>query len=92
MDDSMARWNSGSRGSAVLDPVTGSGTGEGTGFGEEAFNPNIVINGGVMNYGGEDYIKRSELPGIVGQAAKSGEERALRKLRMSPSARKKIGL
>jgi len=92
MDDSMARWNSGTRGAAVLDPVTGAGTGNGMGFNEEAFNPNIVINGGVMNYGGEDYIKRSELPGIVGQAAKSGEERALRKLRMSPSARKKIGL
>ncbi|MDG2012108.1 MAG: hypothetical protein P8J33_01290 [Pirellulaceae bacterium] len=91
MDDSMARWNGGTRGNAVLDPVTGSGTGEGMGF-DAGYNPNIVINGGVMSMGGEDYIKRSELPGIVGQAARSGEERALRKLRMSPSARKKIGL
>jgi len=91
MDDSMARWNSGSRGESVLDPVTGA-TGSNGGYTDEMYSPQITINGGVTTMGGEDYIKRSELPSIVGQAAKSGEERALRKLRMSPGARRKIGI
>ena len=93
MNDAMGRWSSGSRGGDVLDPM-GTGGGEG-GFGmggDDGFNSNITINGGITQIGGQDYIRRDELPSIVGQAAKAGEDRALRKLRMSPSARRKIGL
>ena len=92
MDSAMSRWNSGTRGAGVLDPVTEGGA-DGSAYAMDGgYNPTINITGGIVNMGGEDYIKRSELPSIVGQAAKSGEERALRKLRMSPSARRKIGI
>ena len=93
MDGAMARWNSGTRGDGVLDPVTGGAAGgDGYSLGDQTFSPNINITGGVMQFGGEDYIKRSELPSIVNQASKSGEERTLRRLRMSPNQRRKIGI
>ena len=92
MDDAMGRWNSGSRGDDVLDPMGTSGGEGGFGMGDDGFSSNITINGGVTQIGGQDYIRRDELPSIVGQAAKAGEDRALRKLRMSPSARRKIGI
>ena len=89
MDDAMSRWSSGSKGSSVLDPSTKEGSGA---FYDEPFTPNINITGGVMNFGGEEFIRRDEIPGIVMQAAKAGEERSFRKMKMSPSTRRKIGI
>lgn len=91
MDNAMARWSGGSSGDSVVQDGAGGGGNSFMGDSSD-FNPNITINGGVMNFGGEEYIKRSEVPMLIKQSARAGEEQALRKLRMSPSARRKVGL
>ena len=52
----------------------------------------IKIEGGVTQVGGEDYIRKDQLPSIVEQASKMGEARTMRRLQMNPGARRKVGL
>ncbi len=88
MAGAMQRYSAGATGSAVLDgPATASG-----GVAVADAPPQITINGGVTQMGGEDYIKKEELPSIINQAGKAGETRALRRLQMSSASRSRIGL
>ena len=91
MNSAMQRWSGGNKGDSVLDPTGGNGSGM-TNMQDEPFTPQININGGVMEMDGKQYIRRDEIPSLVQQSAKAGEERAFRKMRMSPSTRRKIGI
>jgi len=90
MEGAMARYSGGTRGDAVIDgPVSGQGGG-GVALAEAPMS--INISGGVMQMGNEEYIRKDQLPVIVAQASKAGEQRTLRKLQMSSSSRRKLGL
>lgn len=91
MNSAMQRWSGGNKGDSVLDPTSGNGSGM-TNMQDEPFTPQININGGIMEMDGKQYIRRDEIPSLVQQSAKAGEERAFRKMRMSPSTRRKIGI
>ena len=73
-----------------------SGESEGTGGGG-AFNPVInVSTGPTMQFEGSNHVSQSDFQAGLAQAAKQGgeqgEQRALRKLRSSPAARRRIGM
>ena len=91
MNTAMQRWSGGNKGDSVLDPTSGNGSSM-TNMQDEPFTPQITINGGVMEMDGQQYIRRDEIPSLVQQSAKAGEERAFRKMKMSPSTRRKIGI
>ena len=52
----------------------------------------INIEGGVMQFNDTSYIRQDQVPSIIMQASKQGEARALRKLQMSPAARRRAGI
>jgi tape measure domain-containing protein len=90
MDSAMSRWNAGARGDSVVtgaDPTGGMG---GTAVAEAPSQ--INISGGVFQYNDTSYIRQDQIPSIVSQASKQGEARALRRLQMSPSTRRKVGI
>ena len=91
MEGAMARYSGGTRGDAVID---GPGSAEGGGGGVALADApiSITVEGGVTQFGGNDYIRKDQLPAIVEQASKAGEARTMRKLQMSPGARRKIGM
>jgi SLT domain-containing protein len=91
MTGAMQRWNGGTRGGNVVSGADSGSGGEGSGFMSSA-PTNVVINGGVMQMGGNDYIRKDEIPSIVAQASKQGEARTLRRLQMSPGTRRKLGM
>jgi hypothetical protein len=45
-----------------------------------------------MQFNDTNYIRQDQVPGIIMQAGKQGEARALRRLQMSPAARRKAGI
>ena len=45
-----------------------------------------------MQFNDSNYIRQDQIPAIVNQASRQGEARALRKLQMSPAARRKAGI
>jgi hypothetical protein len=90
MDSAMSRWNAGARGDSVVtgaDPTGGMG---GTAVAEAPSQ--INISGGVFQYNDTNYIRQDQIPSIVSQASKQGEARAIRRLQMSPSTRRKVGI
>ena len=91
MGSAMAKWNAGARGDSVVDGANGAGQG-GAAMATEDPAPQITINGGVMQFGGDEFIRKDQLPSIIGQASKQGEARTMRRLQMNPGARRKIGL
>ena len=91
MDGAMQRYSAGATGNDVIEGTAAS-PGETGGVAVADAPMSINISGGVTQMGGENYIKQEQLPSIISQASKAGEARALRKLQMSPSARRKVGL
>ena len=90
MAGAMARYSGGTRGDAVID---GPGSAEGGGGVALAEPPmSITIEGGVTQIGNDEYIRKDQLPTIISQASKAGEQRTLRKLQMSTAARKRLGM
>jgi hypothetical protein len=90
MDGAMQRWNQGMRGDAVVSGAEPTGGYGGAALAEAPTN--IVVEGGVLNFNDSQYIRQDQIPSIVKQASSAGEARALRKLQMSPSARKRVGI
>jgi hypothetical protein len=88
MGSAMERYSAGASGSSLLDGSPGGGAA----VAEAPTTTSVNISGGVMQFGGDDYIRKDQIPGIIEQAGAQGETRALRRLRNSPSARRKIGL
>jgi len=91
MDSAMMKYSAGQRGGALVDD-TGAPAGGGGGTMVADAPAQININGGITQINNEGYIRQDELPSIIAQAGKVGEQRALRKLQMSSSSRRKIGL
>ena len=90
MEGAMSRYSGGTRGEAVID---GPGSAEGGGGVALAEAPmSITIEGGVTQVGNDEFIRKDQLPSIISQAGKAGETRALRKLQMSPTARRRVGM
>jgi hypothetical protein len=90
MDGAMSRWNSGARGDSVVDGPSGDSSPGMSASGND--QSSIVINGGVMQFGGDDYIRKDQLPAIISQASKAGEARTLGRLKNSQSVRRKVGI
>jgi tape measure domain-containing protein len=90
MGSAMARWNAGARGDAVVNGADPTGGAGGVATAEQPAQ--ININGGVMQFNDTNYIRQDQLPSIIGQAGKMGEQRALRKLQMNPGTRRKLGM
>lgn len=91
MGSAMAKWNAGARGDAVVDGADPTGASGGRAGAPEQ-PAQINITGGVYQFGGSDYIRKDQLPGIISQAGKQGESRALRRLQMSAATRRKVGI
>ena len=93
MSSAMQRYNAGARGDAVVDGADNYG---GVGFkGSQGVmdGPSEVrIEGGVFQYNDTNYIRQDQIPAIIKQASRQGEARALRRLQMSPAARRKAGV
>ena len=90
-DAAMSRWSSGNAKSNAA-----MARGEDAGGGG-SFVPSVnVTTGPVMQFQGEDYVSRADFQaGLVKAAqdgAKAGEARTLRRLQMSPGARRKAGI
>lgn len=90
MDSAMARWSAGSRGDAVVNGAEPTGGNGGVALAEAPTN--ITIEGGVLNFNDNQYIRQDQVPSIVKQASAAGEAQALRKLQMSTATRKRLGL
>jgi len=88
MGDAMARYSQGATGEQVLDGPASAQSSPAGGMG----TPEVVIQGGVLNFDGSQYIKQDQAPALVMQGAALGEQRALKRLRMSPGARRKVGI
>ena len=91
MGAAMSRYSAGARGDAVLNGADPTGGSMGAAA-VAAAAPQITINGGVMQFGGEDFIRKDQLPGIISQASKAGEARTLAKLQNSPGIRRRVGI
>ena len=93
-NSAMERYSSGMRGEAVTAGASEYGSTEegemGSGSGNAAINVNY--SGPIMRMDNTDYVKTSELPGIINQSAKAGEARALGRLRTSVGVRRKLGM
>ena len=90
MSSSMDRWNSGMRGDGV---ISGAEPTEAGSAGVGADQPSVInIEGGVLQFNDSNYIRQDQVPGIIKQAALSGEAKALRKLQMSSATRKRVGM
>lgn len=92
MESSLQRWSSGARGDQVVSGNAAGGGYENLAGDTEPYNPNININGGVLNFDGTEYIQKSELPAIIMQASKQGEARTLSRMRNSPTVRRKLAI
>jgi len=85
--DAMSRWTPGNNAAAAAS----AGESGGGAVGEET-STQVNISGGVLQFGGDEFIRKDQIPSIVSQAGKMGEQRALRKLQMSSSTRRRLGL
>lgn len=63
-----------------------------SGDGGSADNFSINITGEQLVFNEKNYVSQDEIPSIISQASKQGEARTLRKLRMSQTARGKVGM
>lgn len=93
MQESMARFSAGARGSSVI-PANGGGSGD---YGGAMGGGTVVnYNGPTLNFNSEDYVPASAVPRIIDEAAKrgakAGESRTFASLQNSRSRRSRVGL
>ena len=95
MDSAMQRYNAGARGSSVVEGASRYQRGTTQDGVTDYMQDNMPVNistGPVMQFEGRNYVTQEEFAAGVRSAAKQGEARALRRLQMSPSARRKAGV
>ena len=94
MRESMSRYSRGARGSAVIPEAGGSGT-SGEGGGTAVAAP-IDVRYTVERINSVDYVTADQFQAGMRQAAsqgaKQGEQQTLRRLQMSGSTRKRVGM
>ena len=86
----MMRWSAGQSGGQVLADGGEMVGGGGTALADQP--PQINISGGTTVINNEEFIRMDQLPSIIAQSAKAGEAKTLRRLRMSPGARRQTGI
>ena len=89
MTGAMQRFNAGASGDAVINGADPTGETNITGA---ADIPITISTGPVMQFEGKNYVSQEEFAAGIKLAAKEGEAATLRRLRMSPSTRRKVGL
>jgi hypothetical protein len=94
MRESMARYSRGARGSSVIPETGGSGT-SGEGGGTAVVAP-IDVRYTVERINSVDYVTADQFQAgmrrAANQGAKQGEQQTLKRLQMSSSTRKRIGM
>ena len=94
MRESMARYSRGARGSAVIPETGGSGTSSGGGGTAVAAPIDVRFN--VERINNVDYVTAEQFQAGMRQAAnqgaKQGEQQTLKRLQMSGSTRKRLGM
>ena len=93
MRESMARYSRGSRGSSVIPESGGSGSEEGGGT---AVAAPIDVRYSVERINSVDYVTADQfqrgMQSAAAQGAKQGEQSTLKRLQMSGSTRRRLGL
>lgn len=93
MRESMARYSRGSRGSSVIPENGGSGSEEG---GSTAVAAPIDVRYSVERINSVDYVTADQfqrgMQSAAAQGAKQGEQSTLKRLQMSGSTRRRLGL
>jgi hypothetical protein len=94
MRESMSRYSRGARGSAVIPETGGSGTSSGGGGAAVAAPIDVRFN--VERINNVDYVTADQFQAGMKQAAnqgaKQGEQQTLKRLQMSGSTRKRLGM
>jgi hypothetical protein len=94
MRESMSRYSRGARGASVIPETSGSGT-SGEGGGTAVASP-IDVRYTVERINSVDYVTAEQfqrgLQSAAAQGAKQGEQQTLKRLQLSGSTRKRIGL
>jgi hypothetical protein len=89
MNGAMTRWNAGKRGSSVIPSEGGESGGGGSGV-------NLNMNFQTTKFMDREWVDREQLEASMAAAAAQGgqlgEARALRKLQMSASTRRRVGI
>jgi hypothetical protein len=87
----MARYQAGARGGAIVPGGNNANGGGGSGY---AGGGNVTVNyqGDILNFEGQNYVKQSDVGGIISAAANAGEARTMKTLKNSRSQRAMIGL
>ena len=87
----MARYQSGARGGAIVPGGNNANGGGGSGY---AGGGNVTVNyqGDILNFEGQNYVKQSDVGGIINAAANAGESRTMKTLKNSRSQRAMVGL
>jgi tape measure domain-containing protein len=87
----MARYQAGARGGAIVPGGNNANGGGGSGY---AGGGNVTVNyqGDVLNFEGQNYVKQSDVGGIISAAANAGEARTMKTLKNSRSQRAMVGL
>ena len=87
----MARYQAGARGGAIVPGGNNANGGGGSGY---AGGGNVTVNyqGDILNFEGQNYVKQSDVGGIISAAANAGEARTMKTLKNSRSQRAMVGL
>ena len=88
MASAMQKYTPGSEGGVASEGLAGGSYGNAA----MADAPISISTGPVMQFQGENYVTQEEFAQGVQSAAKQGEARALRKMQMSSSTRKRVGI
>jgi len=87
----MARYQAGARGGAIVPGGNNANGGGGSGYAGGG-NVTVNYNGELLRFNEENYVKQSDVGGIISAAANAGEARTMKTLKNSRSQRAMVGL
>ena len=91
LSSAMSRYQAGARGGAI---VPGGNNANGGGDSGYAGGGNVTVNynGELLRFNEENYVRQSDVGGIISAAANAGEARTMKTLKNSRSQRAMVGL
>ena len=87
----MARYQAGARGGQIVPGGNNANGGGGSGYAGGG-NVTVNYNGELLRFNEENYVKQSDVGGIISAAANAGEARTMKTLKNSRSQRAMVGL
>jgi hypothetical protein len=87
----MARYQAGARGGAIVPGGNNANGGGGSGYAGGG-NVTVNYNGELLRFNEENYVRQSDVGGIISAAANAGEARTMKTLKNSRSQRAMVGL